>query len=170
MTSETASVKSAIKTGTAWPAIIKVALTLLVLVELAAFMYGLFFAMLAAAPLQSMIADAQISNAIDFENRLLGLTLAPLAYAILAAIAPLVGWWIYSRVDKPQQDAVGWGGASLFAVTYVLIGMFNAGVLARMGLVISALSTVLGLGIIILYVMLFMTAGFLTAALFKAKL
>ena len=170
MTSEIASVKPLTKAGTAWPSIIKVALTFLVLVELASVMYGFFFRMLAAEPLQSMIAAAQIADAIDFENRLLGLTLAPLAYAILAALAPLVGWWIYSRVDKAQQTAVGWGGASLFAVTYVLIGMFNAGVLARMGLVISALSTVLGLGIIILYVMLFMTVGFVTAAITRIKL
>ena len=169
MTSETA-VKSTVRTNSTWGAIIKVALVFLVLTELAAFMYGLFFVMLARMPLHAMVADANITNALEFENRLLGLTLAPLAYAILAALSPLVGWWIYSRVDKPQQNAVGWGGASLFAVTYILIGMMNAGIMARMGMVMSALSTIVGLAIIIFYVMFFMTIGFVTASIFKAKL
>ncbi len=169
MTSETA-VKSTTKTSSTWLLSLKIALVLLVLVELAAVVFAFFYGLLGHREVQLLLASAQVADAIDMENRLLGITMAPLAYAILAALSPLVGWWIYSRVDKPQQNAAGWGGASIFAALYVLIGMFNAGTMARLGLAMSAISTILGLAIIILFVMLFMTIGFVTAAITRVKL
>lgn len=169
MTTETTVRSTANSRSTGW-LIVKVALTLLVLVELAGIMFNFFYILLAHREVQFLLASAQLTNVLDLESRLLGMTLAPLAYAILAALSPLIGWWIYSRVDKPQQSAVGWGSASLFAFTYVGIGLLNAGAMARLGMAMSAISTILGLAIIILYVMLFMTIGFITAAITRVKL
>ncbi len=169
MTSETA-VRPAVKLNSTWLINVKIALLLFVLVELGGYIFVLFYGLLGHREVQMLLASAQISDALDFENRLLGMTMAPLAYALLAVLAPLIGWWIYSRVDKSQQTTVGWGSASLFAVVYVAFGLFNADAMARLGMAMTAISTIVGLAIIILYVMLFMTAGFLTASLFRAKL
>ena len=170
MTSETAVKSTTVPTSSVWLLSAKVALVLLAMVELGAFMYGRFFRLLALNAMESLVASAGIVDAIAFENRLLGLFIAPMAYGLLAAVSPLIGWWIYSRVEKAQQTPVGWASASLFGATYVFIGLFSAGAMARLGISIDAISTILGLAIIILYVMLFMTAGFVTAAITRIKL
>lgn len=150
--------------------ILRVAFVLFVLVKLASFMYFLFFDLLSANPLHEMVTSAHVDDALAFENHLLGIVVAPMMYGVLAAICPLFGWWIYARVEKTDRDAVGWGSATLFSVVNIFLGLLNQGVLARMGIVMDALSTIVGMLIIILYVMLFMTIGFVTASIFKLKL
>ena len=157
-------------TSSTWPAIVKVAAVLLVMVEVAGFFYGFFYSMLSRDLVQAMLVQAHFDDVLNIENRLLGLTLAPLVYAVLAAIAPLVGWWIYSRIETPSQYAVGWGSSALFAFTYVLIGLFNQAGAARMGLTMGLLSTVLGTALIVVYTMFFMGIGFNIAKIFKLKL
>jgi len=150
--------------------IVKVAFVLFVLAKLASFMYSIFFGLLSLNALHEMVTGAHIEDALAFENRLLGFAVVPMVYAVLAAICPLIGWWIYARVEPKDRDAVGWGSAALFGFVDILLGLMNQGALARMGIVMDALSTVVGLLIIILYVMLFMTIGFVTANIFKLKL
>lgn len=150
--------------------IVKVAMVLLVIVELAGYIYVAFYSLLARDAVETLLVSAQFSDVIAIENSLLGLTLAPFTYGLLAAIGPLVGWWIYSRVDKPQQSVVGWGSAALFALSYVLIGLIVQGALGRLTAVFDLVATVIGLALIVVYTVFFMGIGFNIAKLFKLKL
>ncbi|MEI9904320.1 MAG: hypothetical protein WDN06_10315 [Asticcacaulis sp.] len=154
----------------AYGAIVKVAMVLLVIVEVAGYIYAGFFGLLARDAIETLLAAAQFSDVLAIENSLLGLTLAPFTYGLLAAIGPLIGWWIYSRIDKPQQSMVGWGSATLFAVSYVLIGLVVQGALGRLTAVFDVLATVIGLALIVVYTVFFMGIGFNIAKLFRLKL
>ena len=150
--------------------IVKVALVLFVLSQAAGAAYAFFFGLFAMPQLNGILQAAHVDAALALEGQLLQVTLAPLAYALLTAISPLVGWWIYSRVDKPQQSMVGWGSATLFAVSYVLIGLVVQGALGRLTAVFDVLATVIGLALIVVYTVFFMGIGFNIAKLFRLKL
>ncbi len=145
--------------------IVKVALVMFVLTQAAAFAYGCFFAVFALPQLTGILQAAHIDGAMTLETQLLQLTFAPLAYALLTAISPLVGWWVYSRVETGGQAKVMWGAATLYAVGSIAFGLGLSG-----AMVANPLALVLGLAIMVVYSVFFMGLGFIPAQIFKAKL
>jgi len=148
-----------------WGPIVKVAAVMFVLTIAAEFAYGAFFALFAMPTLTGVLQAAHVDAAFALEGRLLQVTIAPLVYALLTAISPLVGWWIYSRVDTGGQAKVMWGAAALYAIVSVAFGMGLSG-----AMVANPLELLLGLAIIVVYIVFFMGLGFIPAQLFKAKL
>lgn len=146
--------------------IVRVAAVLFVLCELAGLAYSFFFGLFALPHLTEMLVSVHVTDVFAIENSMLQMTLAPLAYAILAAISPLVGWWVYSRVETGGQASVMWGGATLFAVLYVGVGLALGGML----MTVNAFQLVLGLLILVVYVVFFMGLGFVPAQVLKLKL
>ncbi len=145
--------------------IVKVALVLFVLSQAAGFAYGLFFGLLALPQLNGILQAAHVDAALALEGQLLQVTFAPLTYALLTAISPLVGWWVYSRVDTGGQAKVMWGSAALYTVVSLAFGMGLSG-----AMIANPLALVLGLAIMVVYIVFFMGLGFVPAQLFKAKL
>ncbi len=148
-----------------WGPIIKVAAVMFVLSQAAAIAYGAFFGLFAMPELNGLLQAAHVDAVYAIENRLLQSTIAPLAYALLTAISPLVGWWVYSRVETGGQAAVMWGGATLYGVVSIALGMGLSG-----AMVANPLALLLGLAIMVVYSVFFMGVGFIPAQLFKAKL
>ena len=146
--------------------IVKVAAVLFVLCQLAGLAYGFFFGVFSMGHLTDLLVSAHVSDVFAMENSMLQMTFAPLAYAILTAVSPLVGWWIYSRIDTGGQAKVMWGSAALFAVAYVSIGLVLGGAV----MTVNPLQLVLGLMILTVYVVFFMGIGFVPAQIFKLKL
>ncbi len=148
-----------------WGPIAKVAAVLFVLTQVSEFAYGAFFGLFAMPELNSIVQAAHIDAAFALEARVLQVTIAPLVYALLTAISPLAGWWIYSRVDTGAQAKVMWGAAALNAVASAALGIGLSGaMIANLGLLL------LGLAILTVYTVFFMGLGFIPAQLFKAKL
>ena len=145
--------------------IVKVAMVMFVLSQVAAFAYGAFFGLFAMPELNSILQAAHIDQAFALETRLLQSTAAPLVYALLTAISPLVGWWIYSRVDTGGQAKVMWGAAALYGVISIAFGMGLSG-----AMVANPLELLLGLMIMVVYSVFFMGLGFIPAQLLKLKL
>lgn len=148
-----------------WGPIVKVAAVMFVLSQAAGFAYGAFFGLFALPELNSFLQAAHVDAAYAIEAHLLQSTFAPLAYALLTAISPLVGWWVYSRVETGGQATVMWGGASLYTVVSMAFGMGLSG-----AMVANPLALLLGMAIMVVYSVLFMGLGFIPAQLFKAKL
>ena len=81
-----------------WGPIVKVAAVMFVLTKLAGIAYVFFFGAFVVPQLTTVLQAAHVDQAVAFEGGLLQITMVPLSYALLAAISPLVGWWVYSRV------------------------------------------------------------------------
>jgi len=145
--------------------IVKVAAVMLVLTQAAAFAYAFFFGVLSMPELNSFMQAAHVDGALELEARFLQATFAPLAYALLTAISPLVGWWVYSRVETGAQAKVMWGAAATYAIVSALFGMGLSG-----AMVANPLLLAVGLAIVVVYSVFFMGLGFIPAQLFKAKL
>ena len=148
-----------------WGPIAKVAAVMFVLTQAAGFTYGAFFGLFSLPELNSYLQAAHVDQAYAIEARLLQSTFAPLAYALLTAISPLVGWWVYSRVETGGQAAVMWGGAALYTVAAMALGFGLSG-----AMIANPITLVLGMAILIVYSVFFMGLGFIPAQLFKAKL
>jgi hypothetical protein len=148
-----------------WGPILKVAVVMFVLTKAAGMAYEFFFGMFAATELTPILQAAHIDAAFAFEMQLLQVTLAPVGYAIMTAMSPLVGWWIYSRIDTGGQAAVMWGAAALNAVASIALGIGLSG-----AMVANPLALVLGMAIMVVYTVFFMGLGFIPAQLFKVKL
>jgi hypothetical protein len=148
-----------------WGPILKVAAVMFVLTQVAGFAYGAFFGMFSLPELNGILQAAHVDSALALEGQFLQSTFAPLAYALLTAISPLVGWWIYSRVETGAQAGVMWGSAALYAIVSIAFGMGLSG-----AMVANPLALVLGVAIMIVYSVFFMGLGFIPAQLFKAKL
>ena len=148
-----------------WGPIVKVVVVMFVLSQAAGFAYGAFFAMFALPELNGVLQAAHVDAAMALEGRLLQMTVTPFVYGLLTAISPLVGWWIYSRVETGGQARVMWGAAALYAVVSVAFGMGLTGAMSA-----NVVELVLGLAILTLYTVFFMGLGFIPAQLFKAKL
>ncbi len=146
--------------------IVKVALVMFVLVELACFAYGVFFAAFSMGPLTQFLQDAHVADALTIEGHLLQFAAAPLAYVIITAISPLIGWWVYSRIESGGQAKVMWGAAALFAVTFILFGLTLGGML----MAVNPVLLLIGTAILVLYTWFCMGLGFLPAQIFKVKL
>ncbi|MGZ3297669.1 MAG: hypothetical protein ACXU8U_11465 [Asticcacaulis sp.] len=145
--------------------IVKVALVMFVLVQASAFAYGVFFGVFSLGPLTALMQEYHVDQALALEGRFLQLTFAPLTYALLTALSPLVGWWVYSRVETGAQAKVMWGGAALFAVLSIVFNMALTG-----AMVANPLLLLLGILILVFYIVFFMGLGFIPAQLLKFKL
>ena len=148
-----------------WGPIVKVAAVMFVLTKLAGIAYVFFFGAFVVPQLTTVLQAAHVDQAVAFEGGLLQITMVPLSYALLAAISPLVGWWVYSRVDTGGQAAVMWGAAALQTLASVALGIGLTG-----AMIASPLLLLLGVAILILYTVFFMGLGFIPAQLFKVKL
>jgi hypothetical protein len=118
--SSTAAMAVKKETGTVWTAI-KLGLFMVFLSNLSGWVYGYFYHMIAIHPLAEMIKTFNLPDGVEIQNRLLGLSLMPVSYAVLASVAPLVGWWIYSRVEAKNYDKVGWGVAATYTASAMSI-------------------------------------------------
>ncbi len=148
-----------------WGPIVKVAAVMFVLSQVAGFAYGAFFAMFALPELNSVLQAAHVDAALALEGRLLQTTVAPFVYGVLTAISPLVGGWIYSRVETGGQAKVMWGASALYALVSVALGFGLSG-----AMVANPFALLLGMAILIVYSVFFMGLGFIPAQLFKVKL
>jgi len=148
-----------------WGPVLKVAAVMFVLTKAAGFAYGFFFGVFAATELTPILQAAHIDAAFAFEMQLLQVTLAPMGYAVMTAISPLVGWWIYSRVETGGQATVMWGAATLNAVCSIALGIGLSG-----AMIANPAALVLGMAIMVVYTVFFMGLGFIPAQLFKVKL
>ncbi len=156
--------------GSATTTALQMGLMLFLLTRLGAFVFGAWWGATAVPALRAFLQGAQIPNVEVTLDRILGLALFPFNMAILVVLAPLFGWWIYSRVDKARQDVVGWLGALIFSVFDAVISLVFAGIEQHLGYVVTLIPLLIGEGIIILWVMFFMGIGFNLAKLFKAPL
>lgn len=150
--------------------IARVGILLFVMVMVASYVFRFFFGLMASGEVEAMLVEARFNDVLAIENRLLGLTMGPAIYGVLAAISPLIGWWIHARVDKPAQGAVGWGGAGLFAVIYVLVGLTAAGVILQLADLWVLAATLTGTALIVVYTVFFMGIGFNIAKIFRLTL
>ena len=149
---------------------VRVAVLLFVMVTVASYIFRFFYGLLARGAVEAMLVEAHFSDVLAIENNLLGLTMAPAVYGVLAAISPLIGWWIHARVEKPAQSLVGWGATTLFAVVYVAIGLISAGVIGRLAEPMILVWTLIGLALIVVYTVFFMGIGYNIAKLFRLSL
>ncbi len=170
MTETTTAAATPVRTSVVYGQIARVGLLLFVMVTVSSYIFRLFFGLLASGDIEAMLVEARFNDVLAIEDRLIGLTMAPAVYGILAAISPLIGWWIHARVEKPAQAAVGWGGAAVFAVIYVLVGLTVAGLVVRLVDPWVLAGTVVGLALIIVYTVFCMGIGFNIAKLFKLTL
>ena len=148
-----------------WGPIVKVAAVMFVLTQVASFVYAFFFGLFSVPQLNGLLQAAHVDAAMALESQLLQASLAPLAYALLTVISPLVGWWVYSRVETGGQAAVMWGGAALYTVAAMALGFGLSG-----AMIANPITLVLGMAILIVYSVFFMGLGFIPAQLLKAKL
>ena len=170
MTEATTAAATPVQTKVVYGQILRVGLLLFVMVTVSSYIFRLFFGLLASGDIEAMLVEARFNDVLAIEDRLLGLTMAPAVYGVLAAISPLIGWWIYARVEKPAQGAVGWGGAAVFALIYVLVGLMAFGLVTRLADPWVLAGTVTGVALIVVYTVLCMGVGFNIARFFKLKL
>ncbi|HWB97504.1 MAG TPA: hypothetical protein VG672_12395, partial [Bryobacteraceae bacterium] len=104
-----------------------------------------------------------IDNYREALGSIYSLSVAPLDFALLTILAPLVGWWVYSRVEPAKQTLVGWLAAVLYVVSDATILVVTT--------TFDPLSVSLVSGVIALvYIMFCMGIGFNIAKLFRLRL
>jgi hypothetical protein len=141
----------------------KVALFYLVVMKFAQAVFFFFWGKFSIEPLLEMVGKWHIDNYREALGSIYSLSVAPLDFALLTILAPLVGWWIYSRVEPAKQTLVGW----LAAVLYVVA---DAGILV-LTTPFDPVSVSLVSGLIALaYIMFMMGIGFNVAKLFRLRL
>lgn len=148
---------------------LKVGLFLFFLTRVAGGVFGGWWGAVSRPVVRSLLETAHLADIETAVNHILFLSLGPLTMAVLTVLAPLFGWWIYSRVEKSRQDAVGWLAALTFVVFDGVLGLLSAGAAAADT---GAIWLVLAVGetMILLWIMFFMGVGFNIAKLFKSPL
>jgi hypothetical protein len=153
---------------------VRAGLLLLALEHFGGFIFGGMWGVFARPSVEALLADVPLPHLSATINQIMNVSLLPLSLAVVAVLAPLFGWWIYSRIEPEKQTETGWAIAGVFTAGDVLFSLIRA---AFSGVPMDAFSwgaigfmLVFGAIISILWVMLFMSIGFLTAKLFKAKL
>jgi len=167
---EQSAAASSVKTNYVLVTAFKVSIFMLVMVFLSAITYGFFWGVFSASKLVELLGVWRVAEYQQAMQVLLKLSLTPLTFAILVVVAPLVGWWIYSRVESSKQTSVGWSAAGLFALWNLLIGLFDFLSLGMAHLFMQMFFMVIGNAILLLYTMLLMGIGFNLPKLFKIKL
>lgn len=143
---------------------IKVAVFYLVVMKFAQSVFFFFWGNFSIEPLLDMIGKWHIDDYRGALGSIYSLSVMPLNFALLTILAPLVGWWVYSRVEPKKQGLVGWLAAAL----YVLAD--SAIMLATMPIDFGPVSWALSCLISLTFVMLLMGSGFLVAKLFRLRL
>lgn len=168
MVEKVAGIKAA-KSNSVVVTALKAGLFLFFLTRVAGGVFGGWWGAVSRPVVRSLLQTAQLPNIEATIDRILIQSMGPLTMAVLTVLAPLFGWWIYSRVEKPRQDPVGWLAALIFAGCDGILSLLSAGMDAS---VIGFVMVVLAIGetMIILWVMFFMGIGFNIAKLFKAPL
>ncbi len=169
MAEQIAGVKAA-STGSVVTTALKMAAMLFLLTRIGAFVFGAWWGAVAEPEIRAVLQTAQLPNTELALNHILGVTLFPFNMAILVVLAPLFGWWVYSRVDKTRQDAVGWVGALFFCLADASLTLIFAGTQHALGYNINVIALAIGEAVVILWLMFFMGIGFNIAKLFKAPL
>ena len=148
-----------------WGPTLKATAVLFVLTKVGVIAYSFFFGVFSVPQLNVLLQATHIDQGLAFEMQLLQATYPALGIALITAIAPLIGWWVYSRVETGGQAGVMWGVATLNSVISLALGVGFSG-----AMVANPLALLLGLAIVVLYTVFFMGLGFIPAQLFKAKL
>ncbi len=162
MVEKTAAAGAKAEGNTTFLTSLKVGVFLLVMLRLAGAAYGAFWGLFVSKSLEDMLGVWRVADYATALNQLFGLSLTPLPFAILFVLAPLVGWWIYSRIAPPQQNAVGWSAAAIYCAADSILSLLTGG--------FSIISLIIGSVIVLLYTMFCMGIGFNIAKLFKLKL
>lgn len=160
----------AVSKGSAAATAVKVGLFLFALTRFGSLVFGTWWNLTTLPVLRSMLETAQLSNLEATLVRIMGLALFPFNMALLAVLAPLFGWWIYSRVDKARQDVVGWLSALFFVSFDLALTLVFAGVELQLGYTINLVLVAIFEAIVILWLMFFMGIGFNIAKLLKSPL
>lgn len=145
---------------------LKVAAFLFVAVKVVSYVYLFFWDTFAMQPLTDMLGKWHVDAYQEALGLIAYLSVLPLALAIMTVLGPLIGWWIYSRVEPRNQDMVGWYGACFYLGANIAVMLFTGG----WQVIYSWLAIVLSNLISLLFVMFLMGAGFNLAKLFKIKL
>ena len=149
--------------GTAtWTTALKAGVFLLVMMRLAGGLYGFFWGVFSLPQLDSLLGAWHVTEYAQAVGMILSLALVPLTFALLFVLSPLVGWWIYSRVEPARQNLVGWGAVGFYLLGDTILSLFT-GIYSVMALAAGAL-------IVGLYTMFWMGIGFNLAKLFRIKL
>jgi hypothetical protein len=151
---------------------VRAGLMLLALEHFGGFIFGSTWALFARPNVEAMFASLPAPQANALASQLMNLSIFPLSLAIVAVVAPLFGWWIYSRIPEDKQTSTGWSIAAIYTAGDVLITMLLAAGKLRDAIEWGAMGFILVFGALIsvLWAMLFMGCGFLIAKLFKSKL
>jgi hypothetical protein len=155
--------------GTVWTGI-RLGLFLVFSSNLSGWVYGYFYHLIAVHPLAEMVRTFNLPDGVRIENRLLGLSMLPVSYAVLASVAPLIGWWIYSRVEAKNCDKVGWGAAATYTASALLITYTNRAARGEMGFASGPIEMTIGVFLMMCFLMFFLGLGFSIAKLFRLKL
>lgn len=146
----------------AWTTALKAGLFLLVMMRLAGGIYGFFWGVFSLQPLEQMLGAWRVTEYAQAVTAILGLSLVPLTFALLFVLAPLVGWWVYSRVEPARHNLVGWGAVGFYLLGDTILSLFTG--------VFSVAALAAGALIVGLYTMFWMGIGFNLAKLFRMKL
>lgn len=166
---EHVAVKAA-STGSVMGIALKMAAMLFLLTRVGGFVFGAWWGAAAEPQIRAILQTAQLPNTEQALNHVLGVTLFPFNMAILVVLAPLFGWWVYSRVDKSRQGAVGWVGALFFCLADAALTLIFASTQHALGYNINVVALAISEAIVVLWLMFFMGVGFNIAKLFKAPL
>lgn len=141
----------------------KVALFYLVVMKVAQAVFFFFWGNFSIEPLLDMIGRWHINDYKGALGSIYSLSVLPLDFALLTILAPLVGWWIYSRVEPAKQMLVGWLAAILYVVAdagiVVVTTPFDLGAISLVSAVIA-----------LMFIMFMMGLGFNIAKLFRLRL
>jgi hypothetical protein len=143
---------------------LKVAVFYLVVMKFAQSVFFFFWGNFSIQPLLEMIGKWHIDDYRGALGSIYSLSIVPLNFALLTVLAPLVGWWVYSRVEPAKQNLVGWLAAALYVVADSAI------MIATMPIDFGPVSWGLSCLISLTFIMLLMGAGFLLAKLFRVRL
>ncbi|WP_443747733.1 hypothetical protein [Asticcacaulis solisilvae] len=169
MAEQVAGVKAA-GTGSAAATALKMSAMLFVLVRIGGFVFGAWWGAVARPHLRALLQTAQLSDLETTLNHIFGIAMFPFTMSILVVLAPLFGWWVYSRVDTARQDATGWLAALFFCIGDAALAIIFSGVQHRLGYDVNMVGLAIGEAIVLLWVMFFMGLGFNIAKLFKSPL
>ena len=168
MVEKVVGIKAA-KTNSAVATALKAGLFLFFLTRVAGGVFGGWWGAISRPVVRSLLQTAQLPNIEATIDRIFIQSMGPLTMAVLTVLAPLFGWWIYSRVEKSRQDAVGWLAALIFAACDAALSLLVAGLQsADLGVLLFLLAV--GETMMILWIMFFMGVGFNIAKLLKSPL
>lgn len=146
----------------AWVTALKAGTFLLVMMRLAGGLYGFFWGVFALPQLDGLLGAWHVTDYAAALSAILGLALVPLTFALLFVLAPMVGWWIYSRVEPARHNLVGWGAVGFYLLGDTILSVFTG--------IYSVVALGAGALIVGLYTMFWMGIGFNLAKLFRIKL